>query len=65
MDWDEFAVNHRDEWLDCLRATFEGLSAGSGRIGVQELVALLAANAALLTTSAGGGCCCCCSCDGC
>jgi hypothetical protein len=35
MDWDDFQVNHRDEWLECLRSTFDGLSAGSGRIGVQ------------------------------
>ncbi len=37
-------VNHRDEWLSCLRAAFEGLDADNdGRIHVAEIMKSLAA----------------------
>ncbi len=36
-------VNHRDEWLDCLRTTFEGLDGNKdGRISVKDMMKALA-----------------------
>ncbi|KAG1662768.1 hypothetical protein FOA52_006794 [Chlamydomonas sp. UWO 241] len=41
-DWRSFEVNHRDEWLACLRKTFEGLDVlGSGRVRAEQLVEIL------------------------
>ncbi|MEW5299911.1 MAG: hypothetical protein WDW36_002881 [Sanguina aurantia] len=42
VDWHEFEVNHRDEWLACLRKTFSTLDVdGDGLLQVDELIAVL------------------------
>lgn len=42
MDWRAFQANHRDEWLDCLRKTFEAIDVDrDGNVQVKELVDLL------------------------
>lgn len=41
MDWRAFSVNHRAEWLHCLRKAFEELGGGAGPDGRVSLDTLL------------------------
>ena len=42
VDWRQYQNNHRDEWLACMRSTFEGLDIDrDGLIGSEQLVELL------------------------
>lgn len=42
VDSSSTQMNHRDEWLACLRATFDGLDRdGDGRISTAEIMKVL------------------------
>ncbi len=42
IDWRQFQTNHREEWLDCLKSTFNDICIhGQGRLQTEDLVKLL------------------------
>jgi hypothetical protein len=54
-------VNHRDEWLQCLRATFDAMDVDKdGRLKPSEILHALRDKLPEAEVRRGGGCCCCC-----